>query len=110
MGLGVAWTTTSMVGAVINKWFKKNKGTVLGAVLASNGVGAAVAIQITTPIIYQEGNPFGYQDSYHLVALILAVVAVIIMIIYKWNSIIILIIYIPFVILLNVFYEAKIVF
>lgn len=85
LGLGFAWTTTTMVGVVINRWFKKNKGTVMGAVLAANGLGAALSIHITTPIIYQEGNPFGYQDSYHLVALILAVVAVIIMIFYKEN-------------------------
>lgn len=85
LGLGVAWTTTTMVGVVINRWFTKNKGTVLGAVLASNGIGAALAIHIATPIIYQEGNPFGYQESYQLVALILAVVTVVIMIFYKEN-------------------------
>ena len=85
LGLGVAWTTTSMVGAVINKWFKKNTGTVLGAVLASNGVGAAVAIQITTPIIYQEGNAFGFRSAYFLVAVILTAVTAVIMIFYREN-------------------------
>ena len=85
LGLGFAWTTTTMVGVVINRWFKQNKGTVMGAVLAANGLGAALSIHITTPIIYQEGNPFGYQDSYHLVALILVVTTVVIMMFYKEN-------------------------
>ena len=72
-----------MVGAVVNKWCKKNKGTVMGAILASNGVGAALAMQILTPIIYQEGTLFGYRDSYRLVAVILFAVAVIMLIFFK---------------------------
>lgn len=84
LGLGVAWTTTTMVGVVINKWFKKNKGTVMGAVLASNGLGAAIAIHIITPIIYS--SPFGYQSAYRLTVLILLIVTLIILILYKENS------------------------
>ncbi len=49
LGIGVAWTTTSMVGVVINKWFAENKGTVMGFVLASNGLGAAMAIHNIGP-------------------------------------------------------------
>lgn len=83
LGLGLSWTTTTMVGAVVNKWCKKNKGTIMGAILASNGVGAALAMQILTPIIYQEGTPFGYRDSYRFVAMILLAVAVIMLIFFK---------------------------
>lgn len=85
LGLGIAWTTTTMVGVVIKRWFHKNRGTVLGAILASNGVGAAVSIHMVTPIIYQEGNPFGYQEAYRLTALILLIVTVLILAFYKEN-------------------------
>ena len=83
LGLGFSWTTTTMVGFVIHKWCRKNTGTVMGAVLASNGIGAAIAMQILSPIIYREGNPFAYQDAYRLVALLLLVVAVLVAIFFK---------------------------
>lgn len=63
LGVGLTWTTTSIVSSIAYKWFPKNQETILGAVLASNVLGAALAAQIVTPLIYQEGNPFGYQDS-----------------------------------------------
>ena len=83
LGVGLSWTTTTMVGSVVNKWCAKNKGTIMGAVLASNGIGAAIAIQILTPIIYDNGNAFGYRTSYKLVAAILLAVAVIMIIFFK---------------------------
>ena len=43
LGLGVSWTTTTMVGYVIDRWCKEHKGTIMGAVLAANGLGGAVA-------------------------------------------------------------------
>lgn len=78
LGIGLSWTTTTMIGAVIGKWFKENRGTVMGAILAANGIGAAVSIQIISPIIYQENTKFGYQDAYRLVAVILLVVGAIV--------------------------------
>lgn len=83
LGIGVAWTTTSMVGVVTNKWFSKNKGMVMGAILASNGVGAALCTQITSPIVYQEGNPFGYRQAYLLITVLLVAVAVLTLIFYR---------------------------
>ncbi len=83
LGLGLAWTTTTMVGAVIGRWFKENRGTVMGAILAANGVGAALAMQIVSPIIYQEGTMFGYRDAYRLIALILLVIGVLIMFFFR---------------------------
>ena len=83
LGVGISWTTTTMVGAVVNKWCKKNKGTIMGIILATNGIGATVAIQILTPIIYQAQNPFGYRKSYILVSAILFAVAVIVMVFFK---------------------------
>lgn len=78
LGIGYSWTSTTMVGCVINKWCKENKGTIMGVVLAVNGVGGAVATQIISPIIYQDENPFGYRSAYRLIALIVLITGVII--------------------------------
>ena len=78
LGIGLSFTTTTMVGCVINRWFKKNKGTVMGIVLSANGLGGALAAQIVYPIIYEEGNAFGYQNAYRLVALILFAVMIVV--------------------------------
>lgn len=51
LGAGLSWTTTSMVGCIVNKWCFEKKGTIMGAVLAANGLGGATAIQIVGPII-----------------------------------------------------------
>ncbi len=85
LGVGFSWTTTTMVGCVINKWCTNNKGTIMGAVLAANGVGAAFSAQLLSPIIYQEGNPFGYRNAYLLTSLILLIVGAVIMVFYKEN-------------------------
>lgn len=83
LGIGLSWTGTSMVSTIINRWCTSNKGTITGAVLAANGLGGAIAVQIISPIIFQPGNPFGYRDSYHLVSLVLLVALVMICIFYK---------------------------
>ncbi len=85
LGVGLSWTTTTMVGAIVGKWCKENKGTIMGAVLAANGLGGALAAQIVSPIIYEEGNAFGYRNAYGLVAVILLVVGALIMIFYREN-------------------------
>ena len=78
LGLGLAWTTTSMVGYIIGKWCPENRGTIMGFVLAANGIGGAAAAQIVSPIIYEEGNAFGYRNAYRLVALILLITGIIV--------------------------------
>lgn len=84
LGVGLAWTSTTMVGAVINIWCKEeNRGKFTGIILSANGLFGALAVQIVSPIIYQEGNPFGYRDSYRLVAIILAVVLALVVIFLK---------------------------
>ncbi|MBO5453415.1 MAG: MFS transporter [Clostridia bacterium] len=81
LGMGLSWTTTTMVGSVVNKWCAENKGTIMGVILASNGIGAAIAIQILSPII--NSGVFGYRNAYRLVAVILAVVLLIIIVFFK---------------------------
>ena len=83
LGLGIAWTTTSMVGAITNKYCKKNRGTITGMILASNGLGGALSTQVLSPMIYDETNAFGYQNAYRLVCVILVIVALIILFLFQ---------------------------
>ncbi len=84
LGIGLSWTGSSMMSYVASKWCSdKNRGAVTGIILSANGLGGAIAVQIITPIIFEEGNPFGYRNSYKLVAVILAVVLALIIIFFK---------------------------
>jgi len=83
LGLGLSWTTTSMVGHVVNVWCKERRGTVMGLILAANGIGGALAVQIVSPIIYHEGDAYGYRLAYLLTAVILATVAIIVLLFFK---------------------------
>lgn len=83
LGLGIAWTTTTMVGYVVNLWCHEHKGTIMGAVLATSGIGAAIGTQILSPIITREGDALAYRDSYRLTALILLVVGTLVVLLYR---------------------------
>ncbi len=83
LGLGFAWTGTTIIGSVVAKWFPENRGTVMGFVLAANGLGGALAAQIVSPLIYDESTAFGYRNAYRLVALILAVVGLLVVLLFK---------------------------
>lgn len=83
LGLGLAWTSTTMVSIVVKRWCTKNTATVTGLVLAANGIGGAVAVQFLSPIIFKEGDPFGYRTSYKIVAGILAVVLLLMIVFYR---------------------------
>lgn len=82
-GIGFSWVGTPMVSSIINRCCKQNVGTIMGSVMAANGVGGALAAQIVTPIIYAEGNPFGYRDAYRLVACLLVVIALLFIFFFK---------------------------
>ena len=84
LGIGFAWTSTTMVGYVINEWCKENKGTIMGAVLASNGLGGAIAMQFVSPII--EKSAQGYKSAYILIAIILVALLVLLAIFFKDKS------------------------
>lgn len=83
LGIGLSWTTTTMVSSIIYKWCHKNQGTIMGAILASNGLGAALFAPIISSIIYEKGNPFGYQNAYRLIALVLTIVGLLVVIFLK---------------------------
>lgn len=82
LGIGLAWTTTTMMSAIINNWCTKNKATITGAVLAANGLGGAVASQILSPIIFSN-NGHGFRSAYRLVAIILAVMLVLVLVFFR---------------------------
>ena len=85
LGVGLSWTSTTMASTIINRWCKKNKGTITGATLAANGIGGAIAVQIISPIIFEEGNPFGYRNSYRLVCSILIVMLLVVLLFFRDN-------------------------
>ncbi|MBQ9778771.1 MAG: MFS transporter [Clostridia bacterium] len=81
LGTGLSWTTTTMVGYVVNKWSKKNKGTVMGAVLAANGFGGALVTQIFDPII--NADPLGYKTAYFIISAIVFCVGVVVVLLVR---------------------------
>ena len=85
LGVGLGWTSTTMVGYVINKWSKKNKGTIMGFVLAANGVGGAIAMQIVSPIIERPGSVPGYKIAYLVIAGVLLTCCILIFILFRDN-------------------------
>ena len=83
LGLGLAWTTTTMVGCVINRWCKKNKGKIMGVILSANGVGASLATVVITYILNSGTDPFMYRKAYIVTTIILAVMAALIILFYR---------------------------
>ncbi len=83
LGVGFSWTTTTMVGYVVPIWTEpKNRGTIMGAILASNGLGAAIAIPIVGSLIDPDVTGT-YRNAYRLIAVILLVVLIILLIFFR---------------------------
>ncbi|MBQ8174476.1 MAG: MFS transporter [Clostridia bacterium] len=82
LGIGFSWTSTTMVGYIINVWCKENKGTIMGAVLASNGLGGAIAIQVVGSVIDPTVTG-SYRKAYFLIAAVMTVMAVIMLIFFR---------------------------
>lgn len=82
-GIGFSFASTSMASYIVANWFKKNRGTFTGMVLACNGIGSAISTQIVTPIIYEGTDPFSYRKAYLLITAILIVAGIIIVIFLK---------------------------
>lgn len=57
-----------------------------GLILCANGLGGALAAQIVTPLIYEEGNAFGYRNAYHFVAQLLLIVGIVVVILIREPS------------------------
>lgn len=84
LGLGLAWTTTTMIGYIVRRWVKNNRGTVMGFILATNGLGGALATNILNPIIQQGGT--SYQRAYFITAIILLCIGILAVIFIKDNK------------------------
>ena len=78
LGVGLSWASTTMVGYVVEKWFSSKKGTIMGIILASNGLIGAIAIQILSPMIY--GPNEAWRTSYWFCAALLAVIGLLVLI------------------------------
>ncbi len=82
MGVGFSWTTTTMVGYVVDIWYSENKGTIMGIILASNGIGGAIAIQVAGLFINPEVTG-SYRMAYIVIAAVLAVTAFILLLFFR---------------------------
>lgn len=81
LGCGLAFSTTTIVGYFVEKWFTKSKGTIMGIILAANGLGSAVAAQILGPII--ESGVHGWRMAYMASGIIVVCVGVVICILLR---------------------------
>lgn len=87
LGVGISLTGTTMATTIIRRWCSgPHVGKILGVVLGANGVGGAVAAQIVTPMIYEEGNPFGYRNAYLTIIPILVVTGTLVLLLLKEPS------------------------
>lgn len=76
LGCGLAFSTTTIVGYFVEKWFTKAKGTIMGIILAANGLGSAVAAQILGPVI--ESGVHGWRAGYRTSGIIVVCVGVLV--------------------------------
>lgn len=77
-GICSACCTTNVISYIIGTWFKENKGTYMGIVLAANGLGTAVTAPIIKDFLYS--GKFGYVKAFRFTAICVLVVGVIVMI------------------------------
>lgn len=82
LGVGFSWTTTTMVGYVVGIWASKNKGTIMGAILASNGLGGAIAIPLLGSLI-KPAVIGSYRSAYRLTAVVLFATMIVLLIFFR---------------------------
>ena len=81
LGAAVAFAGSTMSSVIINKWFTKNKGTVMGIIMAANAAGGATAVALLEPMIYS--GSVGYKNAYFITAVAVVTVLVIVVLFYK---------------------------
>ena len=82
LGIGFSFTTTTMVGYVVGIWYAKNKGTIMGFILASSGLGGAIAIRIVGDLI-DPAVTGSYRAGYRLMAAVFAVMLIVILMFFR---------------------------
>ena len=81
LGIGLAWTTTALVGCVVENWFTSSKGTIMGFILAANGLGGALSVQVLSPIIYAGSDT--WRTAYRVTAVIVAAAGAVILLLLR---------------------------
>lgn len=81
LGAGLSLVSNGMASHIVKRHVTKNTGAILGFVMAANGLGGAVATPMVSHFIDQSAT--GYKNAYYAVAIVLAVVAVIVLLLYK---------------------------
>lgn len=81
LGIGLASTTTALASILVNRWFADHRGTLLGVILASSGLGGAVSSPILSKLIYSA--PDGWRASYRTVAILLAAVGALVVLLLR---------------------------
>ncbi|NLF80009.1 MAG: MFS transporter [Clostridia bacterium] len=71
-GLGLGFNSTTTIALIINNWFKRRKGTLLGCVSAGSGLGGFLFNSIFGAVIASHG----YQAAYLLTVIVLICVAI----------------------------------
>ena len=81
IGAGLATVSTSTVSMLMNNWFIKSKGLVIGIAMAGSGFGS----MIFNPLGQQLIAALGYQTAYLVLACIIFVVFIPVMIAYRFK-------------------------
>ena len=71
-GIGITFNATAVVSILIERWFEKHKGLILGAIFAGSGLGGSLFNIIVAGWI----EKYGWSKSYLLTAICLGICAV----------------------------------
>lgn len=81
LGIGLSFASTAIIGYVVNKVCKKNKGTIMGLVLCANGVTGAIMANVYTPLI--TASAFGYKNAFFVMAVMAFVALLLILFLFR---------------------------
>lgn len=81
IGAGAMAVSSTTVSIIMNNWFIKNKGLVIGIAMAGSGFGGMIFNPIGQNLIAS----FGYQTAYIILACIILVVFVPVLLVYRFK-------------------------
>ncbi len=81
LGAGLAWTTTTIVGVIVENWFTNGKGTLMGILLAANGLGGVISENIITRIVLSSAT--AWRTAYRITTLIFLITGVIVLLVLR---------------------------
>lgn len=71
-GTGFAFCTTAIVSIIVERWFIKSKGTIMGIILAGSGLGGSLFSMVVSNWIHN----YGWRQSYFFTSLCLLICSV----------------------------------